>query len=129
MNLLLDTHALIWWLADDPRLGPTARALVADPANKVLVSVVSPWEIVIKIRIGKLEAEIGAVERALVRNNFARLSITPAHFSALAPWPKHHRDPFDHLLMAQAAVEDAIIVSDDKNIALYPIRVQRCGEA
>jgi len=126
MRLLLDTHALIWWLADDRRLGPQARALIADPANQVLVSVVSLWEIVIKVRIGKLEAEIGAVERALVRNNFMRLGITPAHLAALKPLPQYHRDPFDHLLIAQTTVEDALMVSDDENIARYPVRLQRC---
>jgi len=129
MKLLLDTHALIWWLADDRRLGPSARALIADPANQVLVSVVSLWEMVIKVRIGKLEAEIGAVERALVRNNFSRLPIAPLHLSSLSSLPSHHRDPFDHLLIAQAAAEDAMIVSDDENFIRYPVRVQRCREA
>ncbi len=128
MRLLLDTHALIWWLADDRRLGLRARALIADPANQVLVSVVSLWEIVVKVRIGKLEAEIGAVERAVVRNNFLRLAITQAHLAALTPLPLHHRDPFDHLLMAQATVEDALMVSDDENIARYPVRLQRCDD-
>jgi PIN domain nuclease of toxin-antitoxin system len=129
MKLLLDTHALIWWLADDRRLGPSARALIADPANEVLVSVVSLWEIAIKVRIGKLEAEIGAVERAVVRNNFVRLAITPAHLAALSPLPQHHRDPFDHLLVAQTTVENAIIVSEDINIGLYSVRRQRCSDS
>jgi len=129
MKLLLDTHALIWWLADDRRLGPSARALIADPANDVLVSVVSLWEIAIKVRIGKLEAEIGAVERAVVRNNFSRLAITPAHLAALSALPQHHRDPFDHLLVAQATVEDAILVSEEVNLGLYPVRCQRCSDS
>jgi PIN domain nuclease of toxin-antitoxin system len=128
MKLLLDTHALIWWLADDQRLGARARSLIADPANPVLVSVVSLWEIVIKVKLGKLEADIGAVERALVRNNFLRLAITPAHLAALIPLPQHHRDPFDHLLMAQATVEDALMVSDNENIARYPVRLQTCHD-
>ena len=58
MKLLLDTHALIWWLSDDDRIGPRARALIADPGNDILVSVVSLWEIVVKVRVGKLEADI-----------------------------------------------------------------------
>ena len=128
MKLLLDTHALLWWLSDDGRLGRGARALVADPGNDILVSVVSLWEIVVKLRVGKLQADIGAVERAIVRDGFRRLAITPAHLAVLADLPLHHRDPFDHLLVAQALDEDALLVSDDRNMPLYPVRLMRCGE-
>ena len=128
MKLLLDTHALLWWLSDDRRLGPRARALIADPSNDVLISVVSLWEIVVKRRIGKLEADIGQIEQALGRDEFARLSITPGHLAALALLPDHHRDPFDHLLIAQAIVEDAVFISDDLDMRKYPLKLQTCKD-
>ncbi len=128
MKLLLDTHALLWWLSDDRRLGPRARALIADPSNDVLISVVSLWEIVVKRRIGKLEADIGQIEQALGRDEFVRLSITPGHLAALALLPDHHRDPFDHLLIAQAIVEDAVFISDDLDMRKYPLKLQTCKD-
>ena len=67
MRLLLDTHALLWWLADDDRLGPRARGLIEDPGNDVFVSVASLWEAVVKARVGKLEADIGAIVDAVGR--------------------------------------------------------------
>jgi PIN domain nuclease of toxin-antitoxin system len=127
MKFLLDTHALIWWLSDDRRLGARARALIADPNNTIFVSVVSLWEIVVKLRIGKLEADIGAIERAVLRNSFDRLAITAEHLRALVDLPQHHRDPFDHLLLAQAMHEGAVFVSEDPAMPLYPITLQRCG--
>ena len=127
MKLLLDTHALVWWLSDDRRLGQGSRTLIADPGNDILVSVVSLWEIVVKLRVGKLEADIGAIERAIVRDGFRRLAITPAHLAVLADLPLHHRDPFDHLLVAQALDEDALLVSEDQNMPLYPVRLMTCS--
>jgi PIN domain nuclease of toxin-antitoxin system len=102
MKVLLDTHALLWWLADDDRLGPRARALIADPGNDILVSAALLWEIVVKRRVGKLEAEIGEVVAACERDGFFLLPIALAHLQTLAALPVHHRDPFDHLLIAQA---------------------------
>ncbi len=129
MKLLLDTHALLWWLADDRRLGRKARALIAEPAYDVFASVVSLWEIVVKRRIGKLEADIGQIERALGRDGFVRLPISAGHLAALALLPDHHRDPFDHLLIAQAIVEDAVLVSDDLNMGRYAVKLQSCKDA
>ncbi len=123
---LLDTHALLWWLADDERLGQRMRAVIANPANDIMVSTVSLWEIVIKTRIGKLTADIGAIERAIDRFDIARLDVLPPHLVTLASLPAHHRDPFDHLLLAQAIAEDAAFVSKDEVMARYPVRVERC---
>ena len=128
MKLLLDTHALLWWLSDDQRLGQRARALIADPGSDILVSVVSLWEIVVKLRVGKLQADIDAIERAIVRGRFQRLEITPSHLAVLTNLPLHHRDPFDHLLIAQALDEDALLVSDDRNMPLYLTRLMSCSE-
>lgn len=129
MRLLLDTHALLWWLADDDRLGTRARALIEDPANDVLVSVVSLWEIVVKTRVGKLEADVVEIAAAVEGDGFALLGIGVPHLSALAALPARHRDPFDHLLIAQAVVEDATFVSDDRHVPNYPARFVRCSDA
>jgi PIN domain nuclease of toxin-antitoxin system len=129
VRLLLDTHALLWWLADDARLGRQARRLIEDPGNDVAVSVASMWEIVVKVRIGKLEAEIGEIARAVEREGFAVLAITTPHLLTLAELPMHHRDPFDHLLVAQAIGEDATFVSEDRNASRYPVRLVSCSDA
>lgn len=121
MRLLLDTHALLWWLSDDAALGPQARALIADPANDVLVSTASLWEIVMKLRIGKLAADINAVCAGAAADGFATLDIRPAHLSTLAALPAHHRDPFDHLLLAQARAEGLAFVSADRHVKLFPV--------
>jgi PIN domain nuclease of toxin-antitoxin system len=128
VRLLLDTHALLWWLADDPRLGPAAHRLIEEPGNDVLVSTASLWEIVVKQRVGKLEADIGEIAAALPREGFALLDIRPAHLLTLAGLPMHHRDPFDHLLIAQAMAENATFVSEDRNATRYPVQRVPCSD-
>ncbi|WP_426030629.1 type II toxin-antitoxin system VapC family toxin [Caulobacter sp. DWP3-1-3b2] len=125
--MLLDTNALLWWLVDSPRLDAAARALIADPAHDILVSVVSLWEIVIKVRIGKLQIDLGEIEEAIASENFHRLAIAPDHLKALRTLPSHHRDPFDHLLIAQAISENAIFLTSDRQAQLYPVRVAVAG--
>ncbi len=127
MKFLLDTHALLWWLADDDQLGAAAREVVADPANDILISMVSLWEIAVKVRIGKLEADIEEIINAVQREGFTVLDIGMAHLVALARLPMHHRDPFDHLLIAQAMTEDATFMSEDRNAARYPVRKVTCS--
>ncbi len=127
MKLLLDTHALLWWLADDEQLGPRARDLIGDPGNDILISVASLWEIVVKIRVGKLEADIMEIVGAVQREVFTILDIAPGHLLALADLPMHHRDPFDHLLIAQAITEGAAFVSADRNTAKYPAEAITCS--
>lgn len=129
MRLLLDTHALLWWLADDPQLGQQARALIANPGNDVLVSKVSLWEIVVKLRVGKLSADLAGITDAVQRGGFTLLDIAIPHLRALAGLPMHHRDPFDHLLIAQAVTEDALLVTEDRHAALYPVRTVPCADA
>ncbi|HET9020065.1 MAG TPA: type II toxin-antitoxin system VapC family toxin [Acetobacteraceae bacterium] len=128
MRLLLDTHALLWWLADDARLGARARELIADPGNDILVSTVSLWEIVVKARAGKLTADIAEITEAMAREGFAVCSIDTRHLLTLAGLPMHHRDPFDHLLMAQAISEDATFVSDDRHVPQYPVPFVTCAD-
>ena len=128
MRLLLDTHALLWWLNDDEKLESRVRGLIGDPANDVLVSAVSLWEITVKLRIGKLDADIEEILAILPDQGFQRLDISDAHLIALAGLPVHHRDPFDHLLMAQALAEDAHFVSEDQNVPLYGVPFLTCSD-
>ncbi len=129
MRLLLDTHALLWWLTDDPRLGQAARELVADPANDVLVSAASLWEIQVKVRVGKLRADLREVLAAMEEQGFDLLPVAPAHLLALGPLPQHHRDPWDHLLIAQAITEGAVFLSEDGRTSLYPVTHMACSGA
>ena len=128
MRLLLDTHALLWWLNDDEKLGDRVRGLIGDPANDVLVSAVSLWEITVKLRIGKLDADIAEILDILPDQGFQRLDITDGHLVALAALPTHHRDPFDHLLMAQAIAEEAHFVSEDQNVPFYDVPFLTCSD-
>lgn len=127
MKLLLDTHALLWWLTDDGQLRGQARDLVEDPGNDVLISMVSLWEIAVKTRVGKLEADIRQILDAVQHEGFTLLDIGMAHLVTLAELPMHHRDPFDHLLIAQAITEDATFISEDRNAVRYPVRMLTCS--
>jgi PIN domain nuclease of toxin-antitoxin system len=129
VKLLLDTHALLWWLSDDPKLGEHARDLIADPANDILVSAASLWEILVKVRSGKLVADIEEILAEMRGQGFALLEIAPAHLVALATLPMHHRDPFDHLLIAQAIAEEATFLSEDGYTPRYPVPYLTCSSA
>jgi PIN domain nuclease of toxin-antitoxin system len=118
--LLLDAHALLWWLDDSRTLSSDARAAIADPQNDVLVSAASVWEIEIKRAIGKLEAPIGLVD-VLEPAGLGSLPITLHDAEAAAQLPPHHRDPFDRMLVAQAKRLDAVIVSRDPVFADYEV--------
>lgn len=122
MILLLDAHVLLWWLADDPTLPTTARTAIADPANDVLVSAASIWEIAIKRALGKLDAPTGVTE-AVDRAGFGVLPITGDDAEQAGALPAHHRDPFDRMLVAQADRVGALIVSRDDVFARYEAEV------
>lgn len=130
MRVLLDTHAVLWLLADAPQLGEDARTLVTDPHNEIFVSAASLWEMTVKIRIGKLTADIGEILRACHETGLQSLPISPNHLLALAALPvlADHRDPFDHLLVAQAIADDLTFLSQDRFATRYPVRVVRCSE-
>ncbi|MGH2530639.1 MAG: type II toxin-antitoxin system VapC family toxin [Actinomycetota bacterium] len=127
MRLLLDTHAFLWWIGDDPRLSPRAAALVADGANEVHVSAASAWEIVVKTSLGRVEVP-EPVDRFLVAqleaNAFLPLPIHMRHAFGLAALPDVHRDPFDRILVAQAVADDLTLVSGDRILQRYPITVE-----
>jgi PIN domain nuclease of toxin-antitoxin system len=122
-RFLVDTHAVLWWLAGDRRLPPRARDAIADPANDALVSAASAWEIAIKRSTGKLEAPDLLLDE--VRSvGLQWLPVTAEHAWAVRRLPHHHRDPFDRLLVAQATLEDAVIVSGDRRLAAYGVAVR-----
>lgn len=122
MNLLLDTHVVLWWLADAPELGQAAREAIANRANVVHVSAVTAWEITVKRALGKLEIP-DDWEQALAAEPFTRLAITWSQALRVGKLPDIHRDPFDRLLVAQAMAEDLLLVSHDEIMARYDIRV------
>jgi PIN domain nuclease of toxin-antitoxin system len=122
VRLLLDTSALLWWLADDQKLGTTTRAAIAAPGNEVFVSAASAWEISVRRAAGKLVASFD-VASALELNSFAELPIHVAHAVAAGELPQHHRDPFDRMLVAQAQLEGLTLVADDAEIAKYEVEL------
>lgn len=125
MFLLLDAHALLWFLSDDSRLSALARKLIEGEDSVVLVSIATLWEITIKNALGKLPlprpiAEFMQVE--LQKNEFDILPIVPAHLEFLATLPFHHRDPFDRILAAQALKENIPLISADAALDAYGIQ-------
>ncbi|MGX5695552.1 type II toxin-antitoxin system VapC family toxin [Agromyces soli] len=119
MRALLDTHVLLWWLADDPKLAAHHRELIADADNEMLVSSITVAEVSIKASLGKLDAPTG-LDTELERLGFTPLALTPAHAEALRALPWHHRDPFDRMLVAQAMVEGVPLLSADARLRAYP---------
>ncbi|CAA7620211.1 PilT protein domain protein [Magnetospirillum sp. LM-5] len=128
MSLLLDTHAALWLLAGDSRLGSAATQAVIDPARKVQVSVVSLWEMAVKIRIGKLAGNLDEIIEALAASRITVLPLAPDHLLELMrlPWFEDHRDPFDHLIAAQARAENLVLVSADRNMPRYGTAIMPC---
>jgi PIN domain nuclease of toxin-antitoxin system len=126
VKLLLDTHALVWWWTDEPRLPAPARAAIADPANIVFVSAVSAWEITTKHRVGKwpeVQRLIAEYATLLRRSRFHALAITTEHALRAGSLPGPHRDPFDRILIAQSSFESLPIISADVVFASYGIDV------
>ncbi|CAN5500080.1 MAG TPA: type II toxin-antitoxin system VapC family toxin [Thermoleophilia bacterium] len=120
MSLLLDTHVLLWWLADDPSLARQAGDAIADPASAIFVSAATAWEIAIKQALGKLDAP-NDLERQLELNRFEPLSITIGHAYSAGTLPRHHDDPFDRMLVAQALAEGLTIVTRDPRLDGYGV--------
>ena len=121
--LLVDTHALLWWLADDPGLSAAARETLAEPANDVLVSTASVFEIAIKRALGKVAAP-DDLPSHIEASGFGWLPVTAEHAWQVRGLAAHHRDPFDRLLVAQALVEQMPIVSADPRFAAYGVEVR-----
>ena len=119
MNILLDTHTLLWYVTDNPRLSLAHSALIADPRNHKFVSIASLWEIAIKTSSGKL-AVAGPLQQ-LVPAGVDTLQVQLSHLLRLQTLPYHHRDPFDRLLIAQALTENLALLSVDKQFAAYGV--------
>ncbi|MEM6434745.1 MAG: type II toxin-antitoxin system VapC family toxin [Cyanobacteria bacterium P01_D01_bin.115] len=117
VSYLLDTHILLWWVFDDPQLNAICRDIIRDPQNRILVSSASAWEIATKYRIGKLpEAEqlVPQYVQILRRAKFEELAVTTRHALRAGSIDIAHRDPFDRMLMAQAELENFIIITYDE---------------
>ena len=126
MILLLDTHTMLWMLYEPNKLSARVRALLADPTNNLLVSICSLWELTIKIGIGKMEipsSNIPALLRNLESFGVGLLPVIPTHLLALQQLPRHHRDPFDRILIAQAKAESIPLVSKDEDIQEYDLEL------
>lgn len=124
MNLLIDTHALIWFAQDSPGLSKAARAAIADNSGRAFCSVASIWEMAIKLSLGKLKMSLrleGGFDRLLEKNGFLMLPVEYRHAARVAVLPWHHRDPFDRLLVAQAMVEGMAVISHDAQLDAYAI--------
>lgn len=127
MKVLLDTHAFLWWINDDPRLTRRARRIMANNASEVFFSAASGWEITIKARLGRLSLATADLEsflaEQLASNGFKVLPVNLQHALRTYRLPDHHQDPFDRLLVAQAAVENLPLLSADRRLTGYPIRI------
>lgn len=123
MKLLLDTHVLLWWLADDSRLSPKVRKLILNSANQVVVSSVSAWEISIKKSLGKLEVDLELLLSEIENNGFTMLQVSFQHGLHAGSLPRYHRDPFDRMLIAQSQCESLHLASIDRQFAAYNVDV------
>ena len=126
MRALLDTHTFLWWITDRPQLSARAREIISDGSNELFLSAASGWEIAIKAQLGKPELpddpEHFIVEQ-LALNAFTSLPIRLDHALHVYALPRHHRDPFDRILIAQCQLENLPILSADPQIARYPVEV------
>lgn len=125
MRLLLDTHAFLWWIADDARLSNRARSAIANRKDECFVSLASCWEMAIKVSLEKLTLTAPVdrfVPEQLATNGFGLLPIEFAHVARVARLAFHHRDPFDRLLTAQALIEDLAMVSADPIFRRYGVK-------
>ena len=124
MRLLLDTHTMIWWVDQDHLLSPSSHAAIADPANDLLLSAGTIWEIAIKVGLAKLSLSLPYrqwISQAMADLEVTVLPVPVEYADVQAELPKHHRDPFDRLLVAQAIVENVPLVSNDAIFDQYGI--------
>ena len=124
MNILLDTHAFLWFIDENPRLSEPARVLIEAEDSQPFLSMASLWEIAIKISLGKLQLEQSYeafIPQQLASNGIGILNFSLEHIAAIASLPFHHRDPFDRLIAVQSKIEKMTLVSADSSFDLYEI--------
>jgi PIN domain nuclease of toxin-antitoxin system len=124
-SYLLDTHTFLWFINDDPALSDTAKSVIEDPENTVLLSAASIWEMAIKVSLGKLELPTpfaDFISTQLHENNFVLPHIQPEHTGIVAAMSFHHRDPFDRLIIAQSQRDDLTILGVDALFDAYKIK-------
>jgi len=119
VNLLPDTHILLWWLAGDRRLPRRAAELLDSGGNAVTVSVISLWEIAIKTAKSKIRADLNEIQAAIEQSEFMLLPVHGRHVIAYSQLPRYHRDPFDRMLVAQALSEPLRLLTHDHQLARY----------
>jgi len=125
LRALLDTHALLWWLSDDPALTRTARKIIAETKNTLIVSAASAWEIATKVRLGRLPAGADLVSDfsgQMEREGFELMAISAEHSIRAGLLPGPHKDPFDRMLIAQSQAENAPIISNEAVFDSYGVR-------
>ena len=127
MNLLLDTHLLLWAASEPKRLSARARALLLDPANQPVFSSTSLWEISIKQSLGRADFNVDPrrLWRMMLLHGYRELSVTCEHTIAINDLPNLHKDPFDRILVAQARVEGMMLLTVDKEVAKYGDAVKK----
>ena len=126
MNLLLDSHTFVWWRDEPRKLSSTAFTEISNPNNDIFLSVVTVWELQIKIALRKFTINGGlknAIDDEQQNNGFQILPINLSHALNLKNLPPHHKDPFDRLLISQAIVENMTLVSADANFAKYQVNL------
>lgn len=124
MIALLDTHTLRWWLDGSSRLSPSARSAIGSATNSIVISTVVPWELAIKTNLGKFDSQtlLSGWDEILSAQGFSELPIESAHAIRAGLLPRHHRDPFDRMLIAQAQATGWPIISADRVFDSYGVR-------
>jgi len=125
MDILLDTHAAIWFFEGNPKMSTSAREVIGNLDNMIYISIASLWEFAIKLNTGKLvfDGGLDGFMDTIYMNEFALLEVAPEHIRATINLPIIHRDPFDRMLIAQAMVENMAIMTIDENILKYDIKI------
>jgi PIN domain nuclease of toxin-antitoxin system len=125
VKVLLDTHTFLWWVADDPQISVTAKNIIVNPDNDIYLSVISAWEIIIKVGTGKLslsEPPEIYIPNPIASNQFEILPVQISHILKINSLHNFHKDPFDRLLIAQSLVEDFSLITIDSAITQYPVK-------
>ncbi|WP_008316394.1 type II toxin-antitoxin system VapC family toxin [Leptolyngbya sp. PCC 6406] len=120
MRYLLDTHVLLWWLGDDPKLSPQARQVISDPTHLIFVSAATVWEMSIKQSLGKLSMPDNLLDMLAV-NEFEVLKVSAEHGLQVGALPMLHKDPFDRMLITQALADGLTVISGDAKFELYEV--------